>query len=220
MRNRKTPLYVIYSLHIHAVLLLVLWWAVPKQVPLLNFRDDIEISITHVDRPPLPVKPVAFAEPAVPSVTPKKESQLAPKPKAGLLQMETQHTVDAPKPETRKQGNRANTRQISDRLPPIVGKPTHYATESLVKVNSPNQPTVNLPSTLEEDYVPPQGETKPIALESDGDLDNANASPAVNAPGIHYGSKRGDALRATSMGNSWGGAAPPGAVVSAALSST
>lgn len=204
MRNRRTPLYLIYSLHIHAVFLLVLWWAVPKQVPLLPFRDDIEVSITHVERPPLPVKPVAFVEPAVPSVIPKEESS-PPKPKAGLWQMETQHIVDAPKPETRKQGSRANARQIGDRIPPVVGKPTNYATKSLVKVNSPNQPTVDLPSTPETDYVSPQGETSPIVLDADGNLALNSASPTVNAPKIHYGSERGDALRVTSIGNSWGG---------------
>ena len=210
MRNRRAPLYFIYSLHIHVVLLLVLWWVVPKQVPLLPFRDRIEVSITHAERPPLPVKPVTFVEPAVPSVTEKKESLPPPKPKTGFWQMEARHIADAPKPETRKQGSRANARQIGDRLSPVVGKPTNYAAESRVKVNSPNQPTVDLPSTPETDYVAPQGETRPIVLETDGDLKDSGASPAVNAPGIHYGSQRGDALRATSMGNSWGGGSTAG----------
>ena len=205
LRRKRTSPYFIYSLFIHAVLLLVVWWIAPKQAPLLPFRDDIEVSITHVERPPLPVKPVAFVEPAAPSVAPKAEPPPPPKPKAGLWQTETQDVADAPKTETRKQGSLAYARQIGDGLSPVVGKPANYATKNLAKVNSPNQPTVNLPSTSERDYVSPQGETSPVVLESDDTLTINGASPTVSAPKIHYGSGRGDALRATGMGNSWGG---------------
>ena len=170
LRRKRTSLYLIYSLLIHAVLLLVLWWAVPKQVPLVPFHDDIEVSITHVERPPLPVKPVTFVEPTAPSVAPKEEPPPPPKPKAGLWQMETQHSADAPKTETRKQGSLTNARQIGDGLSPVVGKPINYGTESLVKVNSPNQPKVDLPATPKTDYVSPQGETSPVVLDADGTL--------------------------------------------------
>ena len=210
LRRKRTSLYLIYSLLIHAVLLLVLWWAVPKQVPLVPFHDDIEVSITHVERPPLPVKPVTFVEPAAPSIAPKEEPPPPPKPKAGLWHIETQRPADAPKTETRKQGSHANARQIGDGLSPVVGKPVNYGTGSLVKVNSPNQPTVDLPSTPETDYVSPQGETSPVVLDADGTLALNSTSPTVNTPKIHYGSERGDALRATGVGNSWGGGGSAG----------
>ena len=211
LRRKRTSPYLIYSLLIHVILLLAMWWAVPKQAPLLPFHDDIEVSITHVERPPLPIKPVTFVEPPTPSVAPKEEPPPKPKPKAGLWQMETQDVADTPKPETRKQGTLANARHIGDGLSPVVGKPANYATEGLVKVNSLNQPTVDLPSTPEGEYVSPQGETSPVVLESDGTLTTLNgSSPTVSTPKIHYGSERGDALRATGVGNSWGGGGSSG----------
>ena len=44
---------------------------------------------------------------------------------------------------------------------------------------------------------------QPIALDANDALNGS--SPTVNAPKIHYGSRRGDALQATGVGNSWGG---------------
>ena len=67
-----------------------------------------------------------------------------------------------------------------------------------------------MPATPETDYIPPQGETNPIALNADDALNVNSASPTVDAPKIHYGSERGDALRATGMGNAWGGGSTSG----------
>ena len=216
MRNRRTPLYLIYSLHIHAVLLLVMWWAIPKQVPLLPFRDGIEVSITNVERRPLPVKPVALVEPAVPSVTPKEES-LPPKPKAALSATWQTTDQDTPivssRPKTHKQERTNPTRETGSRASqpsPTTGKPVDYNVENRLRTHSITQP-VALPSTSPNaDYTEPQGETRQIALEAGRNLNNSGTSPAVDAPGIHYGSTRGDALRATSIGNSWGGGSTSG----------
>ena len=57
-------------------------------------------------------------------------------------------------------------------------------------------------------YVAPQAETKPIALGMNDTLNGT--SPTINAPKIHYGSRRGDALQATGVGNSWGGGGSAG----------
>lgn len=48
-----------------------------------------------------------------------------------------------------------------------------------------------------------QGDTQNISLETNNSLNDL--SPTVGTPIVHYGSRRGDALRATGMGNSWGG---------------
>ena len=209
LRRKTASPYFIYSLLIHLVLLLVIWWTVPQQVPLLPFLEEIEVSITHVERPPLPVKIVPVVEPDPPVVV-EEAKPLPPKPKAGLI-MENQSEVDIPKSELREQeGPNRSRESIGDDLlqaNAIVGSPTNYTAENRVAVNPSNQAMI-APRAPETDYVEPQGDMRPIALGASDAL--SDGSPIVNAPKIHYGSRRGDALRATGMGNSWGGGSSAG----------
>ena len=215
LKRKTTSPYFIYSLIIHVTLLLVMWWVAPQEVPVLPFYDEIAVSITHVELPPLPIEQPTFVEPAIPVVVQKKKPKPPPKPKAGLSatwQLETQDVSEVSKPETRRQESASQARQIGDglsQLMPVVGKPADYAPESRLAVKSLDQPTVALPSTPETDYVAPQGETNPVSLDTDDALLDGT-SPTVGAPKIHYGSERGDALRATGMGNSWGGGGTSG----------
>ena len=215
LKRKTTSPYLIYSLIIHVTLLLVMWWVAPQEVPVLPFYDEIAVSITHVELPPLPIEQPTFVEPAAPVVVQKKKPKPPPKPKAGLSatwQLETRDVSEVSKPETRRQENASQARQIGDglsQLTPVVGKPADYAPESRLAVKSLNQPTVALPSTPETGYVAPQGETNPVSLDTDDALLDGT-SPTVDAPKIHYGSERGDALRATGMGNSWGGGGTSG----------
>lgn len=214
MRNRRTSVYLIYSLIIHVTLLFVMWWIAPQQVPVLPFYDAIETSITHVERPPLPIKQLPVVEPA-PPVVEKEKPKPPPKPKAGLStawQLENQDISEVSKPETRREENANRARQIGDglsQLSPVVGKPSGYASGRRLAGKSLDQPRVALPSTSETDYVAPQGETGSVSLDTDRTLLDST-SPTVDAPKIHYGSERGDALRATGMGNSWGGGGTSG----------
>ena len=214
MKNRRTSPYLIYSLIIHVTLLFVMWWVAPQQVPVLPFYDEIEASITHVERPPLPIKQLPVVEPTAPVVE-KEKPKPPPKPKAGLSaswQLQAQDVSEVANLETRRQENTNRARQIGDglsQLNPVVGKQTGYAPESRLAVKSLDQPTVTLPSTPETDYVAPQGEINRVSLDTDGTLLDGT-SPTVDAPKIHYGSERGDALRATGMGNSWGGGGTSG----------
>ena len=212
LKRKSASPYLICSLFIHLTLLLVMWWMVPTQVLLLPFRDEIEVSITHVERPPLPVKPLPVVEPAAPVVAKETKPPAPPKPKAGLnasWQTENQSVADIPKSEARGQEGLNRSREsVGNGLlqsNPIVGSPANYTAENPIAVSSPNQAII-APRTPETDYVAPQGETKPIALGTNDAL--SGGSPTVNAPKIHYGSRRGDALRATGVGNSWGVAAP------------
>ncbi len=215
LKRKTTSPYLICSLIVHVTLLLIMWWVAPQQVPVLPFYDEIAASITHVERPPLPIKQLPVVEPAAPVVVEKEKPKPPPKPKAGLSaawQLGTPDVPEASKPETRKQENASQTRQIGDglsQLTPVVGKPAGSAPESRLAVKSLNQPTVALPSTPETAYVAPQGETNPVSLDTNKTL-LSGTSPTVDAPKIHYGSERGDALRATGMGNSWGGGGASG----------
>ena len=215
MRNRKkTSVYLIYSLLIHFVLLLVIWQLVPKEVPLPPFREKIEALITHVKPLQRPVKPPVFIEPAAPIVAQEEKSPAPPKPKAGLSaswQMADQDAV-APKLEARRQDSANHTSEVGSGLShadPVVGKPA-YTPENLLTANALAQPIAAQPTAQKIDYVAPQGETKPISLEADGVLEGAGASPGIDAPKIHYGSERGDALKADGVGNSWGGGGSSG----------
>ena len=202
LKRRSASPYFIFSLCVHCVLLSVMWWMIPKQDSLLPFRDEIEVSITHVERPPLPVKILPVIEPATPVVVKETKPPPPPKPKAGLnaaWQTENQSVADLPKSEARRQEGLNRAR---DSIGTVVGRPADYTTGNRIAVSSPNQPMV-APLTPETDYVAPQGETKPIDLGANDAL--SSGSPTVNAPKIHYGSRRGDALRATGVGNSWGG---------------
>ncbi len=220
MRNRsRTPLYlrcsllVIYSLLVHFVLILVIWWTVPKPVPQDRFDDKIEISILNFKPAPIP-KPRKRVEPPAPVVVEDVEPPAPPKPKAGLnptWQTGNQDAVNTPKFEARKQGGLIRSPDsIGNNLSrsgAIIGDSVNYATENRVAVDSANLKLVR-PSMPETDPVALQGETKPIALEADDAL--SGSSPAVDTPKIHYGSRRGDALQATAMGNSWGGGSSTG----------
>lgn len=210
LKRKTTPPYFIYSLIIHVILLFVMWWVAPQQVPVLPFYDEIEAAITHVERPPLPIKQLPVAEPAAPVVE-KEKPKPPPKPKAGLSGS-WQFVSEVSKPDERRQENANRERQIGDglsQLNSVVGKPTNYTPENRFAVKSLDQPTITLPSTPDTDYVVPQGETNPVSLDSDATLLDGT-SPTVDAPKIHYGSERGDALRATGMGNSWGGGGSSG----------
>ena len=215
LKRKTTSPYFIYSLIIHVILLLGMWWVAPQEVPVLPFYDEIEVAITHVERPPLPIKQLPVVEPTAPVVVEKEKPKPPPKPKAGLStawQLETQDESEVSKPETRREENATQARQIGDglsQLSPVVGKPTDYALKSRLAVKSLDQPTVSLPSTPETDYVAPQGEATPVSLDANKTL-LTGTSPTVDAPKIHYGSERGDALRATGMGNSWGGGGTSG----------
>ena len=215
MRNRKkTSVYLIYSLFIHFVLLLVIWQFAPKEVPLPPLREKIEALITHVKPLQPPAKPPVFIEPAAPIEVQEEKPPTPPKPKAGLRtswQTADQDTA-APKAETWRQDSNDHTREAGSGLAhadTVGGKPTHTP-ENLLTANSLAQPIVAQSPAAKIDYVAPQGETKPIALETDDVLDGSGASPGIEAPKIHYGSERGDALKAQGVGNSWGGGGSSG----------
>ena len=205
MLKRKTSsLYLVYSLCAHVAVLFLMWWLTPPKTPAVPVYPEIEVQITHVERPPLPVEPPVFVEvePVVPVVV-VPEKPKPPKPKANW-QLGAEATAAISSPKVRGLENTNPERPVGDRLPqpdPVIGKPNDEAPE----VKSVAAPTIALPTTAESEYVAPQGEATPVSLTSDGILALRDGSPNVDAPKIHYGSERGDALRAAGMGNSWGG---------------
>ena len=221
MRNKKrTSVYIIYSLLTHFLLLLGTWQLVPKEVPLPPFRQKIEALITHVKPLQRPAKPPVFIEapePAAPIIAQKEKPPAPPKPKAGLSAAWQIADQDAatPKLEARRQDSTHRTSEVGSGLAhsdSVAAKPA-YTPKNPLTVNTLTQltqPIAAQPTAQEIDDVAPQGETKPISLGADSVLDGAGASPGIDAPKIHYGSERGDALKAEGVGNSWGGGSSSG----------
>ena len=212
MKNRRTPRYLICSLLIHFVLLVVVWSLIPRSVPQEKFVHKIEISILTVKRPPLPT-PRTFIEPPAPIIAQAVKPPAPPKPKAAASTTWRIAEQDAAtlKTEARRQESPNRTRETGSGLSDsVVSKPANYTPEKRLTVNSLAQPVVAAPTLSKTDYVQPRGETKLIHLETDNTLDSSGASPTVGAPNIHYGSERGDALRAGGMGNAWGGGGSSG----------
>ena len=182
-------------------------------------HEEIEALITHVKplqapvKPPIFVKPGQPSTPAQPEIVEASKPPVPPRPKADLSgawetsDQETPAVVS--KLETHRQENVNRASEAGSGLSQS-GPPVTYNVENRLRARSYVRPVAAPSTSLKTDYVAPQGETRPIALEAAGDLNNSGASPSVNAPGIHYGSKRGDALRATSIGNSWGGGSTSG----------
>ncbi len=221
LRRKTASPYFVYSLLIHSVLLLVVWGLVPKPISEDAFYDSITTWITRAKplptvKPPVFVEPAVSPEPATPKIVKEEKPPTPPKPKAGLSttwQLTEQDSVNLPRSEPRRQEHSKRGEQGGSRLShanAIAGKPADYTAENRLTPNSVDQPITTLPSTSKADYVAPQGEMKPVALEADNTLNGSGTSPTIDAPKIHYGSERGDALRATSMGNSWGGGGTSG----------
>lgn len=221
MRNRKrTHPYLAYSLLIHCLLLLGIWWLSPKQPPLTPFQDWIEISIAYIKRPvlepprvelPLPIEPAA---PVV--VQPEKPPAPAkPKPKPGLnaawLTTRSDEAVAIRRQENVTTGRSMKTRtktSVADGMSPVPNPKTSQHVKVRATTNSLNRAMVAVPPASKTANMAPQAETCPIALGTDDAL--KGASPTVGAPKIYYGSQRGEALRATGTGNSWGGGSTSG----------
>ncbi len=220
LKRRPASRYLICSLLTHIGLLCVIWWCVPQEAPLRPVHDSIAVSITHVERPPLPiVVPAVVAEPVTPPPPPvakKEEPPPPPKPKAGLNSVWEKDALSTPEflnTEAREQQGGNRTRKGGEDLSQstaAVNVPPTDTAEKRLSTGSLSQPTIALPTAAKADYVAPQGETAPIALNSDGPLAFNRGSPTIEAPKIHYGSERGDALRATGVGNSWGGGSTTG----------
>ena len=214
LRRKPASPYFVCSFLIHCVLLLIIWQFVPKEVPLPPLREKIDLLITHKKPLQRPVKPPVFIKPAAPIVAQEAKPPAPPKPKAGLSaswQM-TDQDAAAPKAETRRQDSANYTGEAGSGLShsDTVGGRPEYTPENLLTVNALTQPIAAQSPAAKIDYVAPQGETKPIALAANAGLDGSGASPGIEAPKIHYGSERGDALRAGGVGNSWGGGGSSG----------
>lgn len=204
MRNRRTSRqYFLYSLLIHLALLLGMWQLVPEREMLLPFHAKLEVSEIHHVMPPN-VRPPIIATPLPPpEVEPAAvaeevaEPPAPPKPSPGL-NTGSWSAEEVATPHRAREDS--------------VGKRTGIPSQPVIAAGTPRAPQVNLqpervapPPRQPTTDVAPRGETTPVALDSEGSMDNNVSSPTVGAPSVFYAGTRGDIFRTTGIGNSWGG---------------
>ncbi len=221
MRNRrqKHPFFI-YSILIHTVLLFCLWWYSPTDVAPPDFEPGIIgrfVLMPRVNEP----KPPKIVEIPVPGKTDNSLKEVVekaptpPKPSVNIntellsidsfeevpssLARHTQENINA----SHEDGNNDISEIHKFQHENIAQKPHTYNTA--VKIS---HELFTLSDTSNNTNETPNAETGPIHLESNGTL--SGESPKAGAPQIHYGSKRGDAFRGASMGNTWGGSSTSG----------
>lgn len=215
MRSFK---YLFFSLSIHFIIL-ILWVQFIHEDSADNpFEDTYIVDIYTIPRPII-VKPPEPVKPLPPTELPSSDNNIS------------DTTPSVPKPSVNVN---ADWQTLNDPVITSTGVPRKDKLKSLQdhkitnsdnhsqsnNYNLPNQPKIQSSvkaidhgqfshlthvTTSDENI---QGDTQNIGLDSNRNLNDI--SPTVGTPIVHYGSRRGDALRATGMGNSWGGGSSTG----------
>ena len=195
--------------------MLCFWWFSPKNE---SPPPDIgEVFVELVKRPLQPIvkPPEQVEEPPQAAILEEVEkTPTPPKPRADLSS--DWFTVDSNEDigstvEKRRQGNHNSPPNPEDTptdgtLVPNTKGPqrpnTRITNEEL------NRNPFALSTSSKTTPVGPQAETSRITLDTNDTLNGV--SPTVDTPKIHFGGRRGDALRATGIGNTSGGGSTSG----------
>lgn len=219
MKYRKSKLsFLIYSLLIHIILLVC--WVQFSHIDKVHtpFEDYTSVDIYTIPRPIL----VKAPEPIVKSPSPEHKSipndsveslPTPPKPKVNLnsgLEIDTNHV------STTYSKHRHDNLNLSHNSDSTENDNTINLTLHEIAKNPDIRPSVEMVNHRSISHIPsvtksnevPQTYTSKITLQSENTLNGVSLT--VGAPKIHYGSRRGDTLRATGMGNSWGGSSSSG----------
>lgn len=194
------------------IILLCLWWLNPiVETPLPDDRsiegDLINLPRTDFVKPPKPLdEPIKTK--TEPTVEVKVEKPHIPKPtinpELGWNVSDSMNETDAA-----RDIRQANTRKkkpdgvSKGRSPLLVSNIPKIRTTP----ESVNRETLTLSRSTGTDSEDIQEDTKKVEFDIKNTL--SGISPSANAPNVQYKSRRGDALRATSIGN-WGGSSSSG----------
>lgn len=206
--------FLIFSLIIHIVLLICLWWFYTVNEPPFQYKGTVISDLYYLPRPNIVKPPDPLVEPSTTNTELTVEEKIEktpiiPKPSVDL-KTGWQTNVNIDNSHTREDMRRTETQ--SGRQKPERDATEFYAVVPNVKVSDRptlhskpqdvNQEVLAFPhatGTYNDDV---SGDTKKVQFDTKNSL--SSNSPSVNAPNIPYGSKRGDALRATSISNTWG----------------
>lgn len=216
MKNKKrTPQYLIYSIFIHIVLMLCVWWFSPTNESTPPFTSGPIIDIfpmprVAVAKPPEVIKKPPAPELETPAVKENQKPPAPPKPTVNLnnewLTVENEQEYISTN-RKRRQENLNDYQIPEDTVTDRTSAIPHTKILQRLNIRSTtpqiNRDLLAFSATSETTHTNLQADTSPIVLGVDNSLDAT--SPTMGTPKINYGSRRGDAFQATGMGNSWGG---------------
>ena len=222
MRNRKRiPHYLLYSILIHIVLMLGLFLLSPRDESRPEFRprfdgDIVLIPRAAVVKPPEKVDEPTPLEANSPIIDEVEKPHELLKPSVDLstelltIESEQSHVL---KDRIHRQENLISDQNTHGTIPDGNSLIRHRK-----DVQKPNTESVKLnrelftiSSSSETLSTKPHAEIGSIQLDTGNTLNDVSIN--ADAPKIHYGSRRGDALRAAGMGNTWGGGTSGGSKV-------
>ena len=201
--------YLIYSLLIHIVLLLGVWWFASEDESPLPFIDEIIGDFVLMPRSAV-LKPLEPIEPPpVKTDTPIEEVKKSPAPPKPTVDLNAEWLTtnsdqeSIPTAGIRRQENLKGQRKSNDTFTAGTHNVRNTNIGQKIDIQTTNVKINRDLFALSITSADPQAETNPIQLDTSATLNGV--SPTVGAPKIHYGSQRGDALRATGISNAWGG---------------
>ena len=211
MKYRKSTFtYIAYSCIIHIILLFCVWLLYPYRETPLHEPGSIIGDLYSIPRPNIVKPPEPFVEPIKPetesTVEEKVEKPHIPKPMIDL-NLTWNVNVNNNEPDTAKDIRSTKT---GKQKPDGITKDT-YSDRSLVEVSdreeihsttqSVNREVFTLSRSTATFIDDVQADSNKVQFDKNNTL--SGLSPSVNAPDIQFGSRRGDALRTTSMSNTW-----------------
>ncbi len=195
------------------IILLCLWWLNPIVENHVHEHGSFDGELIYFPRPNLVKPPIPLEKPITTetesTVEVKVEEPHIPKP---TINLELGWNVSNNKSETdtAKDIRQTNTRKqkpdgvSKDRSPLLVSNIPKIRTTP----ESVNREALTLSRSTGTDNEDIQEDTKKVEFDIKNTL--SSISPSANAPNVQYTSRRGDALRATSMSNNWGGSGSSG----------
>ena len=215
--NKSQYKYLVYSCSIHLIILLCLWWLNPIVENPLHEHGSFDGELIYLPRPNLVKPPIPLEEPIMTemesAVEVKVEESPLPKPTINLelgwnisvsmnetaIKKDIRKTkTDKQKPDGFSKGNYSNRSPLLvTNIPKIRITPESVNREVLKFSRSTGIGNEDI-----------QEDTKKVEFDLKNTL--SSISPSANAPNVQYTSRRGDALRATSMSNNWGGSGGSG----------
>lgn len=211
--KNRTINYLFFSLLIHFFLLVIWVQFIQVDSADYHFEDRYIVDIYKIPRPII-VKPPEPIRSLPPTKLPSSEDDISDKtpsvPKPTVNLNADWQTLNDPvitttevlrKEKLKSLQDTENTNSENDPQANNYNLPNQPKILSTTR-NVDHRPLLHLTQITTKDEII-KGDTKDISLETNNGLNDLSLT--VGTPIVHYGSRRGDALRATGMGNSWGG---------------
>lgn len=215
-RRNRTPQYLIYSILIHLVLMIGLFWFSATEETQPKFRGKFDVDLVMLPRQDVVKPPEELDIPTpdvseAPSIDEVEEPTPPPKPSVDLntdLLLVEKENEYAPTDRIHKQENYKKEGTVSESDSILRNRKTEKKPNIYTKSVKLDRELFAISSGAESTPTKPIDETDIIQLDTEKGLNEVSLN--ADTPNIHYGSRRGDALRASGMANTWGGGSTSG----------